>query len=232
MDRNQVLNDPETAMRYALQGLQAQMWCAFPGIVASVNLSAMTCTINPAIKGVETNENGVQSFVSMPQLLDVPIVFPSAGGFLMTFPIKSGDEVLVVFSSRCIDAWWQNSGIQVPMELRMHDLSDGFAIPGPRSQPNVASGISASDLQIRNNAGTLYIALTAGGKIAIKNSSTDLKTLLTAFQSAVNTFMGVLAGFSGGGAAVTQASLQTPAIAAQTALANVLTDIGQLLNAV
>jgi hypothetical protein len=171
MDRNQYLNDPETAMRYALQGLQSQMWTAFPAIVQSVNLTAMTVECAPAIKGVVTSQNGAQNFVNMPVLVDCPITFPSAGGFIITFPIKAGDEVLVVIANRCIDAWWQNGGIQNPMELRMHDLSDGFVIPGPRSQPNVAPSISSTDLQIRNNAGTTFVSIGASGKIGFQNST-------------------------------------------------------------
>jgi hypothetical protein len=165
MDRNQVLNDPETAMRYALQGLQSQMWTAFPAIVQSVDLEAMTIECTPAIRGVATSESGVQSFVNMPVLGDVPICFPSAGGFSLTFPITVGDEVLVVIASRCIDSWWQSGGIQQPIELRMHDLSDGFAIPGPKSQPRVISNISSENAQLRSDDGTVYLEVTPSGGI-------------------------------------------------------------------
>jgi Phage protein Gp138 N-terminal domain/GpV Apex motif len=92
-------------------------------------------------------------------------VFPSAGGLTLTLPIAQGDEILVVFASRCIDAWWQNGGIQIPMEMRMHDLSDGFAIPGPRSQPNTLTGISTTSAQLRTDAGTSFIELTKTGII-------------------------------------------------------------------
>lgn len=165
MDRNQILNDPETAMRYALSGLQSQVWTALPGIIQAVNLDAMTVDIQPSIKGVATSSNGDSSFVNMPLLLDCPIVFPSAGGFSLTLPIHPGDEVLIIISSRCIDAWWQNGGIQAPIELRMHDLSDGFAIPGPKSQPNVVSGISPDNAQLRTDDGTCFLEITPGGQI-------------------------------------------------------------------
>ena len=65
----------------------------------------------------------------------MPVVFPGGGGFALTFPVAAGDECLVVFASRCIDAWWQSGGVGEPMEPRMHDLSDGFALIGVRSQP-------------------------------------------------------------------------------------------------
>jgi hypothetical protein len=165
MDRNQLLNDTETAMRYALDGKQAQIWTAFPAIVVDVNFGAMTITARPAINGVLTNPDGSETSVPMPLLVDVPICFPSAGGFILTLPIAVDDEVLIIIANRCIDAWWQLGGTQNPMEARMHDLSDGFAIPGPKSQPRKISGISASNAQLRNDAGSVYLEITATGKI-------------------------------------------------------------------
>lgn len=169
-----------------LDGRQACLWTALPGIIESVDLSAMTCVVQAAIQAPINDENGDTTFVNLPLLLDVPIVFPSAGGFTITFPLAAGDEVLVVFGSRAIDAWWQSGGTQKPVESRMHDLSDAFAIPGPKSQANLVSGISSSKLQIRNDAGTVY--LSVGTKFALKNAVTDLKTVLSTLTLALETF--------------------------------------------
>jgi len=164
-DRAQLYNDAEEAFRLAFEGKQSSMWTALPGVITAVNLSAMTCTVQPTIQGVVEDENGVKTYVNLPLLGDVPICFPKAGGFVLTLPIAVDDEVLVVFSSRCIDAWWQSGGIQKPMEARMHDLSDGFCIPGPCSRPNVITNISATGAQLRNEAGTTYVEIASDGKI-------------------------------------------------------------------
>ncbi len=200
-----------------------------PGIVAAVNLVKMTCSVQPSIMGTIEDETGATTSVKLPLLVDVPLCFPNAGGFIVTFPVAVNDEVLVVFGSRCIDSWWQSGGIQRPMEARMHDLSDGFAIPGPRSQPRVIGSISTTDVEIRNAAGTVYLSLTSGGKIGFQNATVELKTILTDLQSAVNSFMTTLAGFAGGAAPVSQVMLQVPAATAVTALSAVLTKIGALL---
>lgn len=230
MDRAQLLNDSEAAMRIVLDSLQSSLWTALPGIVQSVDFSTMTCEVQPAIQGSLEDENGNITAINLPLLVDVPIVFPSAGGFLVTFPMASGDEVLVVLASRCIDAWWQSGGIQRAIEARMHDLSDAFAIPGPKSQTNLPAGsISSTDLEIRNGAGTVYLSLTSGGKIGFTNATTSLKSVLTDLESALSAFMTTLAAFGGGGAPVTQAMLQAPANTAALALAPVLVKIGALL---
>jgi phage baseplate assembly protein V len=47
----------------------------------------------------------------------------------------------------------------------MHDLSDGFALPGPFSQATKISGISTSKAQLRSNDGSTFVELDPAGKI-------------------------------------------------------------------
>lgn len=167
MDREQLLNDPEEAFRIAFEGKQSCMWTAGPGIITAVDFVKNTCTVQLAVQGTVQDETGAVQSVNMPILDDVPIIWPRAGGFALTFPLAVNDEVLVVFGARCIDAWWQSGGIQRPMEARMHDLSDAFAIPGPASQPKKLANVSATSVQLRNEAGSTYIEINAAGKINI-----------------------------------------------------------------
>lgn len=146
--------------------IKAGIWTAIPAIIQSVDYSKFTVTAQPAIKGIVVNADNEQEYVNLPLLVDVPIMFPSAGGWHLTFPVKEGDECLVVFSCRCIDAWWQNGSIQNPMEQRMLDLSDGFAILAPYSQPKakeVNGGISANSVILKDTAKQNYIEITNEG---------------------------------------------------------------------
>jgi hypothetical protein len=166
MDRRGLLNDPVETQLLILDGRISNVWTALPCIVQSVNLAKMTLVAQPAIQGVTYDQNNNPTYVNLPILGDVPIQFPSGGGLYLTLPVGIGDEVLVVFASRCIDAWWQSGGFKnIPLEMRMHDLSDGFAIPGISSQPNVVPNISSTSAQLRNKAGTSYIELTKTGAI-------------------------------------------------------------------
>jgi hypothetical protein len=142
-----------------LQGWQADVWTALPGIVQSYDPVAKTCTVQPTIQARVTAADGSKSWVSLPLLLDCPVYFPSGGGYTLTFPITAGDECLVVFSSRCIDAWWQSGGIDIQAATRMHDLSDGFVFAGISSTPHVQPNLSTNAVQLRNNAGTVYIEI-------------------------------------------------------------------------
>jgi phage baseplate assembly protein gpV len=159
MRQDEYLNDFKESLDGVLNGRQSLIWTALPAIIQSFDASALTCTAQPAIQAQVRAQDGSTSWVALPLLVDVPVCFPRGGGCTLTFPVAAGDEALIVFSSRCIDAWWQSGGVQVQAELRMHDLSDGFAILGPFSQATKISGWSSNSVQLRSNDASTYIDL-------------------------------------------------------------------------
>ena len=171
MRREERIDDPEESLRLALENAQSRLWTAMPGLVVSVNLLAQTLSVQPAIQGTVTSADGESQSVNLPLLVDVPIVWPRAGGFALTFPVAINDEVLVVFASRCIDSWWQSGQIGAQAEVRMHDLSDGFAILAPTSQPRRLGNVSATNAQLRDSAGTTFLELMPGGGMRLKSTS-------------------------------------------------------------
>ena len=158
MQPRQIIGDSLENQKMALSDGQAQIWTALPAIIQTFNPTHMTCTVQPSVMG-RTFIKGIVSDVALPLLVDCPVQFPSGGGCSLTFPVAPGDECLVVFSSRCIDGWWQSSGVQPQAEMRMHDLSDGFVILGFRSVPRVLPSISAAAVQIRSDDGNAFIEL-------------------------------------------------------------------------
>lgn len=164
ISENTYLEDAGQQFEQQFTGRQAMMWTAMPGIIQSYDSAALTCVVQPAIQGRKLGEDGNAQNVTLPLLLDCPVVFPHAGGCSLTFPIKAGDECLVVFSCRCIDIWWQQGGVQPQAEPRMHDLSDGFVIPGPWSQPRKIPWVSTSRVELRSDDHNAFIALDPGNK--------------------------------------------------------------------
>lgn len=161
MDKRERFNDPEEQQRIALEGLQVKIWTAIPGIVHAFRPGGPTgqiVDVQPSIKGRVMAPDGSTQSVNLPMLLDCPVGWQGGGGVTLTFPIKPGDECLVVFASRCIDAWWALGGIQEQAELRMHDLSDGFAFVGVRSKPRSFS-VSTDAAQLRTDDGQAYIEI-------------------------------------------------------------------------
>jgi len=164
MDLRERFDDPVEATRAAMDGRQAQIQTSMPGIIQSYDPERQTCTVQPAIKGRVEAPDGTVTSVALPLLVDVPVIFPSGGGCILTFPIEPGDECEVRFASRCIDAWWQSGGVQEPLSTRMHDLSDGFAYVGPRSQARKLTDVSTTETQLRSDDGSVCLGLNPVAK--------------------------------------------------------------------
>ncbi|RAW99012.1 MULTISPECIES: phage baseplate assembly protein V [unclassified Photorhabdus] len=178
------LNRPEAVFFAMQEVISAGLYVSLPCIIQSFNADAVTITAQPAIRWKIRQKDGELESVSLPLLVDVPVIFPRGGGVTLTFPIKAGDECLVVFADRCIDYWWQSGGVQEPVDPRQHNLSDGFAIIGPQSQQQKISGISTNAAQLRSDDGAAYIELdpnshnvtiiTSAKLIATANGGTEI----------------------------------------------------------
>ena len=145
---------------------------AMPGIIQEFNAEEQTVTVQCAIRE-KINMDGDLSWQEIPLLLDVPIIFPRAGNYILTMPIQAGDECLVVFGDSCMDAWWQSGGVQNQIDCRRHDLSDGYAIVGLYSQPRRINNYSTNTAQLRNLSGSAYVELS-GNNINIVGSSVTI----------------------------------------------------------
>lgn len=200
MNRKERINSLQTAFLSSLQGWQADLWTTLPVRIESFDPVKKTCSAQPLIKAQFTDEKtGLASWVTLPLLVDCPVHFPSGGGYTLTFPLSQGDEALAVFSSRCIDDWWQSGGIGIQPSLRMHDLSDGFIFAGISSVPNVHPNISVESVQLRNHSGDTYVEVknnnvnvyanvvnvTAQTSVIIKAPSIILKNLGAALKRLV-----------------------------------------------
>ncbi|MCK4883522.1 MAG: translation initiation factor IF-2 [Candidatus Diapherotrites archaeon] len=174
-NRKERFPDEEDALRNMMESHQAGLWTALPCLIDSVDLVKQTVSAQPTIKGTVSKQDGTTEEVDLPLLVDVPIMFPRAGGFALTFPIAEGDECLVVFASRCIDSWWQSGGIQSQAEKRMHDLSDGFCMLAPTSQPNVLENVSATSVQLRSEDGADIIEIDPDHNIKMENENGSVK---------------------------------------------------------
>lgn len=134
---------------------------AITGVVTEVNYSAQTVSVQPTIRE-KIEINGTYQWVELPILINVPFFVYSGGGYCITLPVSPGDECLVIFADSCIDAWWQSGGVQNQVERRRHDLSDGMAIVGFRSQVHTVPGYSGDSVQVRTEDGGTFIDLKPG----------------------------------------------------------------------
>lgn len=204
MDQRERYTDDAETFRIAMQAWQTRMWTALPGVIkqypAASGTGPMTADVQPTINGRVRTITGVFQSIQMPLCLDCPILWQGGGGMTLTFPIQAGNECLIVFSSRCIDAWWQQgfipgqAGVPVtgkqamdPPDLRMHNLSDGFILVGVRSLPesftpdpaNVSLQTDDGSFFWKMNPTTKAISATAPGGINFNGVTIDSSGNLT-----------------------------------------------------
>ncbi len=206
MNISEYIADSEEQQKMSMENMLANTRVAIPGIVVSVNSQNQTALIQPALKESINGES-----IQLPQLLDVPIQFPRAGGYCLTLPVKAGDECLVVFADMCIDGWWQSGGIQAQAEKRRHDLSDAIAVMGITSVPKAVSNYSGNTLQIRNENGEAYLEIS-DNTITIKadNLIFDIKNNITAITptTSFNGNVSTTGSFTGQGAFISDGNVK------------------------
>jgi hypothetical protein len=138
------------------------------GVIQSFDAAKQEVTVKIAQQQVTSiKPDGTRTLAEYPLLLRVPVVFPSGGGFTMTFPIDEGDECLVVFNDRQLDNWLTSGPGLPPSMGRVHDLSDGIAIVGLRSNPRALSSVSTNSVQLRSDSGSTLVEVAGGGVVRV-----------------------------------------------------------------
>ena len=156
---------------------------AMPGIIKSFNIEEQTVTVQPAIMERIVDSSGFITEKAIPILLDVPIVFPRAGGFSLTMPIEIGDECLIIIADSCIDAWWASGGVQVQEDIRRHDLSDAFAILGTWSQSKKVPNYSSTKAMLVHEASGNGVEVGSDGVNLVGATKINGQTLSSYIQS-------------------------------------------------
>jgi len=154
---SQMVSDEHEAMERRLEKLSYRIRVAMPGIIQSFDTVKQTVSVKLAIREHLSFWGKPFEDLEIPILDEVPIFMPRAGNFILTMPIKAGDECLVIFTDNCYDEWWINSGVGNQLDNRRHDLSDGIAILGIWSQPNVITNYSTDSAVLRNLADDCYV---------------------------------------------------------------------------
>lgn len=158
---------------------------SMPALIKEIDYERMVISAQPCIKEKIRQSDGTVKDISLPVIEDIPLVYPSAGGFSITFPVSINDECLLVFADFCIDSWWQSGGLQTQFESRRHDLSDCFAIPSQMSQAKKINNFNSNSLEIKNNATGMKIEVQGD---TIKIGGIDILAFKQAFDSLKQTF--------------------------------------------
>jgi Phage protein Gp138 N-terminal domain len=137
------------AIKLQLNARLDHLHTAFPATIVSYDANTQKASVQPMIERLDSNGESTKPAV----INGVPILFPSAGTGILSFPIKTGDHVLVVVSDRSLDNYMFSDGsITInPEDRKTHDISDAIAIPGLYPY-QLARGINVENVVLRMNA--------------------------------------------------------------------------------
>ncbi|SFC86306.1 Gp138 family membrane-puncturing spike protein [Pragia fontium] len=185
----------DNAIASTIKATLLQIHTAFPGKVVAFNPALQTAQIQPMIDQVLIDD----TVISLPVLLDVPVQFPRAGEFALTFPVKPGDEGQVIINERCIDGWFQSGDHSKPLDYRLFDLSDASFIPGISSVPKAIPAFDMDCIAIRKVDNSAYVKIDDSGSIEVDGQQMIIKCPL--FVEQLLTYQGGMAGSGGSGGA-------------------------------
>jgi len=172
---------------YRVEKRLADVHTAIPGRVLAYDAAKQKVDVQPLVQVSYVNEDDETITVQLPVVTDVPVMFPGAGGYRITFPVKAGDQdgdtVLLVFAESSIDTWLANGGIVDPRDDRRFHLTDGIALLGLRDYAHALASASADAMTLGDDAG-LQIFID-GSKVQIgSNAALDLDAVALATATA------------------------------------------------
>ena len=89
-------------LKHAIEGRLLDVHTAIIAKVESYDAAKQLVNVAPVLKRSIENMRGEWIAEQLPVLCDVPVLFPRAGGFFISFPIQPGDFVQLIFNGlRC-----------------------------------------------------------------------------------------------------------------------------------
>lgn len=161
----------------AIDNNRANLRVALPGRVETYDATTQSCSVQLLVYDGVNDETGTRKPEKLPVITSVPVCFPGSGGSSITWPLKAGDTVLVVFASSSIDRWLALGGEVDPIDDRRHHISDAIAIPGLRDFAHALPSTATDPAAMVINSG----AIKLGGSAA--SAAVALNTELAGFWS-------------------------------------------------
>ncbi|ATN93402.1 hypothetical protein [Pseudoalteromonas phage J2-1_QLiu-2017] len=195
--------------------LEDGMFTALPATIVQYDPETQTATVSPPL--YEHYADGVS--IPLPEIDGVPVIFPASNNCALTFPIKEGDEVLLINIARDFQEYWETAtNPSAGSTQRYNDYNDMVAMVGWRSKINSLKSITdglrlymdgVGGLEVKEDGKvSLYneranidltsegnVAMTTANTLSIRNGSEELIAILDEVLGALvsmktNTYFG------------------------------------------
>lgn len=186
----------ESAISAFLEQKMRGLFTAIPAIIMQVNdAEKQIVDVKPLVNEVFPDWSDDEEY---PTILSVPLIFPSSSTSAITFPVKVGDTVLLVFAQSCIDVFKSGDGTaQPPSDYRRFNKRDAIAIPGLWPFGNAVNQTtkhtlphSTDDVVVFHNLGTsaeCELRLKQSGKVEVNGNQLDISSSTKIEGNLINT---------------------------------------------
>ncbi len=150
--------------------------CSLPARVLSYDRNKNRASVQPQIAIVSYDN----SAINRAQIASVPVLQIGAGGFVLSYNLKSGDLGWIIANDRDISLFLQSYNEQKPNTFRTHDFADAFFIPDPMTgytidgedQENAV--LQSLDGTVKISLGSDYIKIKTPSEIKIESQNINI----------------------------------------------------------
>ena len=164
----------EKSLEIIIKSFTNQINTCLPAKIVKIR-DKQTIDVQPTIKKTLKRDDDIES-VEYAVIPNVPVFIMCSQDYFLSFPMKVGDPVLLIFSQHCIDDYMLTDGKEIidTKQPLNHDLNNAIAILGIMSPKNKIDEISPDDLILGKKDGSSKIIIKANNKVQIKASSVEL----------------------------------------------------------
>lgn len=119
MMREKLYNTIQAAITEALANTHTLL------VAKIVRVNETTVDCKPVVNRVIDGES-----VELSVFPEVPPIFLQGGGSYTAHPVAVDDYCILAISERCFDSWYSGTDFVAPLDARMFDYSDAFALVG------------------------------------------------------------------------------------------------------
>lgn len=176
-----------------IHSFESDLWTSIPARVVSIQNGDQTKisakpVLNRLLRGLESQE--------LPEIKDVPVVWPGSSQSLVRGVLKVGDWVRLDFSARPLQNWLNSEGQVVdPESFQKHNYNSAIATPGlfpfsmhPGSPDNQSLPDNQNDMVMKTNIGTdqeSEVRIKESGDVVITATSSGTVITIAADGSLV-----------------------------------------------
>lgn len=152
------------AVEDMMHNVMQELHTAMPGKIMSYN--AGTVSVQPSVKYKAPDGKKMD----YPVLSNVPILISCGGDSAVAFPIKPGDDCLIIVAEQAIDGWLADADDDTDLK---YDLTNAICIPG-------LCRTSVEAQEEANRKGSIVIKCPSGSAVTLRG---DLKVEGNIFYS-------------------------------------------------